>query len=158
MPYRIISPLLIPLLFRQDIACFCIIPPSLLHSGLNSLGKLTTSFVFCDDAYLHSLNLKFLGHDYFTDILTFNYNVGSEVNGDICISVERVKENALEYDTSFERELARVLVHGVLHLCGHKDLTQAQKLDMRTKENFYLSSLFSQQIAVYLQKLFHVEH
>ena len=115
---------------------------SVIKSENHKEGDLTV--VFCDDAYLHSLNLKFLGHDYFTDILTFNYNVGSEVNGDICISVERVKENALEYDTSFERELARVLVHGVLHLCGHKDLTQAQKLDMRTKENFYLSSLFNQ--------------
>lgn len=105
-------------------------------------GELTV--VFCDDAYLHSLNLKFLGHDYLTDILTFNYNVGGEINGDICISIDRVKENALKYNNTFERELARVLVHGVLHLCGYKDQTQAQKSDMRTKENFYLSSFFSQ--------------
>jgi len=105
-------------------------------------GELTV--VFCDDTYLHSLNLKFLGHDYFTDILTFNYNVESEINGDICISIERVKENSLRYNAPFERELARVLVHGVLHLCGYNDLTQDQESEMRTKENFYLSSLFSQ--------------
>ena len=115
---------------------------SVIKSEKYKEGELT--FVFCDDAYLHSLNLKFLGHDYLTDILTFNDNVGGEINGDICISIERVKENALKYNNPFERELARVLVHGVLHLCGHEDQTQAQKSDMRTKENFYLSSFFSQ--------------
>lgn len=115
---------------------------SVIKSEKHKEGELT--IVFCNDTYLHALNFKFLGHDYFTDILTFNYNVGSEINGDICISIDRVKENALKYKTSFERELARVLVHGILHLCGYNDLTQDQKTDMRTKENFYLSSLFSQ--------------
>ncbi len=98
------------------------------------------SFIFCDDNYLHKLNVEFLNHDTLTDIITFDYSLGKEVHGEIYISIERVEENASEFNVSFEEELHRVIIHGVLHLCGYKDKTQLQKDDMRSKENFYLQS------------------
>jgi len=101
-------------------------------------------FIFCDDLYLHGLNLKFLNHDTLTDILTFDYNEGNEVNAEIYISHERVAENAKKFKTSFSEELARVLVHGILHLCGYCDSTNEEKKEIRQKEDFYLSKLFSQ--------------
>tara|TARA_B100000963_G_scaffold359863_1_gene388540 strand:+ start:1708 stop:2124 length:417 start_codon:yes stop_codon:yes gene_type:complete len=106
------------------------------------LGEL--SFLFCDDAHLHKLNLEFLNHDMLTDILTFEYNVGNKIYGDICISAERVRENAALHGVSFFNELARVMIHGVLHLCGYKDANQNEKTIMRNKEDFYLSQLFSE--------------
>lgn len=101
------------------------------------------AFVFCNDSYLLDLNLKFLNHDTLTDVITFNYNVGRQINGDICISCDRVAENAIKYKTVFSEEIARVMVHGVLHLCGYKDSTEQQKIEIRAKENFYLSELFN---------------
>ena len=101
-------------------------------------------FRFCDDAQLHKLNLEFLNHDTLTDVLTFEYNVGNKIHGDICISTERVTENAAHYGASFFNELARVMIHGVLHLCGYKDANHNQKAIMRNKEDFYLSKLFSE--------------
>ena len=101
------------------------------------------AFVFCNDSYLLDLNLKFLNHDTLTDVITFNYNVGRQINGDICISFDRVAENASKYKTVFSEEIARVMVHGVLHLCGYKDSTEQQKIEIRAKENFYLSELFN---------------
>lgn len=101
------------------------------------------AFVFCNDSYLLDLNLKFLNHDTLTDVITFNYNVGRQINGDICISCDRVAENAIKYKTVFSQEIARVMVHGVLHLCGYKDSTEQQKIEIRAKENFYLSELFN---------------
>lgn len=106
------------------------------------LGEL--SFLFCDDAHLHKLNVEFLDHDTLTDILTFEYNIGNKINGDICISTERVRENAAHHGVSFFNELARVMIHGVLHLCGYKDAKQNEKTIMRNKENYYLSQLFSE--------------
>ena len=91
-------------------------------------------FVFCDDTYLHKLNLEHLQHDDFTDILTFDYCVGDEINGDIFISVERLRENALDFSVTFENELLRVLSHGVLHLCGYKDKSDSEIQMMRLKE------------------------
>ena len=102
------------------------------------------SFLFCDDAYIHKLNVEFLDHDTLTDILTFEYNIGNKIHGDICISTDRVRENAVYHGVSFFNELARVMIHGVLHLCGYKDVSQNEKTIMRNKEDFYLSQLFSE--------------
>lgn len=92
------------------------------------------SYIFCDDEYLLNLNEEFLKHDTYTDIITFDYSVGKILQGDIYISTERVRENSEEFRVSFEEELRRVIIHGVLHLCGYKDKTKEQSLLMRQKE------------------------
>lgn len=99
------------------------------------------NYIFCDDDYLHKLNIEFLNHDTLTDIISFDYTVGKELHGDVFISIDRVKENANDFDVSFEDELNRVLVHGVLHYCGYKDKTKEDAKLMRDKENHYLSQL-----------------
>lgn len=96
------------------------------------------SIVFCDDDFLHKLNVEFLNHDTLTDVISFDYSVGKEINGEIFISVERVRENAKEFNQSFDAELARVMAHGVLHYCGYKDKTKSEAATMRSKEEFYL--------------------
>ena len=97
------------------------------------------SYIFCDDQYLHKLNLEFLNHDTLTDIISFDNGLGNQINGDIFISVERVKENASKFNTTFENELHRVIIHGVLHYCGYKDKTKKDADLMRVKENKALS-------------------
>jgi len=99
------------------------------------------NYVFCDDDYLHKLNVEFLNHDTLTDIISFDYSVGKKLQGDIFVSTERVAENADEFEVSFQSELHRVIVHGVLHYCGYKDKTETEALQMREKENFYLNML-----------------
>lgn len=96
-------------------------------------------YVFCDDKYLHKINVQFLNHDTYTDVITFDESLGDLLSGEIYISVERVKENASSFGVSFDEELLRVMVHGLLHLCGHKDKTEEEALEMRRKENYYLS-------------------
>lgn len=93
------------------------------------------SYIFCDDEYLHKINLEHLGHDTLTDIISFDYSIGNEISGDIFISIERVKDNALDFNVSFEEELRRVMVHGVLHYCGYKDKSKEEELLMRSKED-----------------------
>lgn len=93
------------------------------------------SFIFCDDEYLHKINLEYLNHDTLTDVISFDYTMGNEISGDVFISVERVKDNAGDFNVSFEDELKRVLVHGILHYCGYKDKGEADELLMRTKED-----------------------
>jgi len=93
------------------------------------------NYIFCDDDYLHKINLEYLQHDTLTDIISFDYSVGNELHGDIFVSVERVKDNAQDFEVSFEEELKRVLVHGVLHYCGYKDKLEADEQLMRSKEN-----------------------
>jgi len=93
------------------------------------------NYIFCDDDYLHKINLEYLQHDTLTDIISFDYSVGSELHGDIFVSIERVKDNAQDFDVSFEEELKRVLVHGILHYCGYKDKLEADEQLMRSKEN-----------------------
>lgn len=93
------------------------------------------NYIFCDDAYLLKLNEEFLYHDTFTDIISFDYTMGKLLGGDIFISVERVKENADTFKQSFERELARVMIHGVLHYMGYKDKTLEEKKQMRAEED-----------------------
>lgn len=93
------------------------------------------NYIFCDDLYLHKINLEYLNHDDLTDIISFDYTMGNEIAGDIFISVERVRENAIDFKVSFEEELKRVMVHGVLHYCGYKDKSKADEWLMRSKEN-----------------------
>ena len=99
------------------------------------------NYVFCDDDYLHKLNVEFLNHDTLTDIISFDYSVGKLIQGDIYISVERVADNAKDFGVLFEEELNRVIIHGVLHYCGYKDKTDAHAKLMREKENHYLAQL-----------------
>ena len=103
------------------------------------LGEI--NYVFCDDVYLHKLNVEFLQHDTLTDIISFDYTMGKLISGDIYISVERVKENAKDFNVSFLDELHRVIIHGVLHYLGYKDKTEEEKKEMRNKENNYLINL-----------------
>ena len=93
------------------------------------------NYIFCDDEYLHKINVEYLNHDTLTDIISFDYTVGNELNGDIFVSVERVKDNAKDFNVSFEEELKRVLAHGILHYCGYKDKSDADAELMRSKED-----------------------
>lgn len=102
------------------------------------------SYIFCDDEYLHEINLKYLDHDTYTDIISFDNCIGNILQGDIFISTERVEENAREFNVGFEEELRRVMVHGVLHFCGYKDKSESDSHLMRRKEDEKM-------------KLFHVE-
>ena len=99
------------------------------------------NFIFCSDAYLLGLNQEVLGHDTLTDIITFPYQIPPRIEGDVFISIERVRENAEDYSTGFEQELHRVIIHGVLHLCGHQDKTAEQQAMMRRKEDEALELL-----------------
>jgi len=93
------------------------------------------NYIFCDDAYLLEINQQYLDHDTLTDIISFDYSVGNELHGDIFISVERVTENASDFNVTFEEELQRVFVHGLLHYCGYKDKSDEDIIIMRSKEN-----------------------
>jgi probable rRNA maturation factor len=96
------------------------------------LGEI--SYIFCDDEYLHNINLQYLNHDTLTDIISFDYTENNIVSGDVFISIERVKDNANDFNVSFEEELKRVVIHGVLHYCGYKDKTKRDEALMRAKE------------------------
>lgn len=98
-------------------------------------------YIFCDDEYLHKLNVSFLGHDTLTDIISFDYRAGKQINGEIYISVERVAENSKDFKTNFEDELHRVMIHGILHFCGYKDKTALEEDAMRSKEDEALKKL-----------------
>lgn len=103
------------------------------------------NYIFCDDEYLLNLNEQYLDHDTLTDIISFDYSVGNELHGDIFISVERVQDNATDFNVTFDEELKRVLVHGILHYCGYKDKSESEEQLMRQKEEEKM-------------KMFHVEH
>lgn len=105
------------------------------------LGEL--NYIFCDDNYLHKLNVEFLNHDTLTDIISFDYTMGKLVSGDIFISIERVKENAKKFEVAFTNELHRVIIHGVLHYMKYRDKTEQEKNLMRSKENSCLKLLKS---------------
>ncbi len=102
------------------------------------------AYVFCDDAYLLKINQEYLNHDTYTDIITFDYTVGNRIAGDIFISIERIKENAIQFDVNFNDELRRVMSHGILHLSGFGDKREEEVKVMRAKEEEKM-------------KLFHVE-
>jgi rRNA maturation RNase YbeY len=93
------------------------------------------NYIFCDDEYLHKINVEYLDHDTLTDIISFDYSMGNELHGDIFVSIERVKDNATDFNVAFEEELKRVLVHGILHYCGYKDKGEAEEILMRSKED-----------------------
>jgi rRNA maturation RNase YbeY len=112
---------------------------SLLEMEGKEIGNI--SFIFCTDEALLDINRKYLGHDYYTDVITFDYTGDNAVSGDIFVSIERVEENAAEFGVAFNHELSRVMYHGVLHLCGYKDGSEIEKQGMREKEDFYLKTL-----------------
>lgn len=97
------------------------------------------NYIFCDDESLHKINVEFLQHDTYTDIISFDYSLGKMINGDIYISVDRVKENAEKYNATFADEIHRVMIHGILHYVGYKDKTEDEKKEMRNKENIAIS-------------------
>ncbi|MFC5194224.1 rRNA maturation RNase YbeY [Bizionia hallyeonensis] len=103
------------------------------------LGEI--NYIFCNDDYLHNLNVEYLNHDTLTDVISFDYTVGNVIQGDIYISTERVADNAQDFKATFSDELHRVMVHGVLHYCGYKDKSEAESEAMRSMENHYLKLL-----------------
>ena len=107
------------------------------ESEIRRIGDI--SIIFCSDNYILDVNQKYLSHDYFTDIITFDYCEGDKLSGDLFISVDSVRENAVEYGTVFTEELNRVIVHGILHLIGYDDHCDEDIRQMRNKENYYLS-------------------
>ena len=107
------------------------------ESEIRKIGDI--SIIFCSDNYILDVNQKYLQHDYFTDIITFDYCEGYKISGDLFISVDTVRDNAVEYGTEFADELNRVIVHGVLHLIGYDDHEVEDIKEMRAKENYYLS-------------------
>ena len=115
---------------------------TIIESENKILGEI--SYIFCDDEYLHSINMQYLNHDTLTDIISFDYTEGDIISGDIFVSIERVVDNAKDFNVPFDEELKRVLAHGVLHYCGYKDKSDQDALLMRTKEEEKI-------------KLFHVE-
>ena len=104
-----------------------------VESENKMLGEIT--YVFCSDEYLLEMNREHLNHDYYTDIITFDYCFENFVSGDLFISIDRVLDNAKEFSLDFKDELDRVCVHGVLHLCGYKDKSEADEVLMRSKED-----------------------
>jgi rRNA maturation RNase YbeY len=105
----------------------------------------TINYIFCDDSYLLKINEEYLKHDTLTDIISFDYSIGKELHGDIFISIERVRENAVDYRVEFTEELNRVMAHGILHYCGYNDKNKEDELVMRLKEDEKMS-------------MFHVKH
>ncbi len=103
-----------------------------ISSEIKNEGEI--NYIFCDDDYLLEINQQYLDHDTLTDIISFDYSIGNELHGDIFISIERVLENAQDFNVSFEEELKRVMVHGILHYCGYKDKSEKDEQIMREKE------------------------
>jgi rRNA maturation RNase YbeY len=101
------------------------------------------SIIFCSDKFLYAINKEFLNHRDYTDVITFDYSQSQEISGEIYISLERVLENAAKYGVTLQNEAERIILHGVLHLCGYKDKNKAQKKEMTAKENYYLKNIFS---------------
>lgn len=110
---------------------------NLIISENKKLGDI--NYIFCDDDYLLKVNQDFLDHDYFTDIITFDYVKGKTISGDIFVSLPRILDNASTLSQDFKKEFNRVLAHGILHLCGYKDKTEDEQTLMRTKEDFYIN-------------------
>lgn len=101
------------------------------------------NIIFCNDEYLLDINKKFLHQDYYTDIITFNYSINNLLLGELYLSTERIHDNATQFNIPFTKELYRVMIHGVLHLCQYKDNTEKEKRIMTFKENQYLDVLYS---------------
>jgi probable rRNA maturation factor len=131
--------------FSKEKVVFRLSHKKLIINWLDSLIKKERakrgdiSYIFCTDKYLLNMNKAYLNHDFYTDVITFDYSEHKLISGDIFISIDRVKDNAKQFNVSFQNELLRVIVHGVLHLCGYNDKTKAQEKQMRAKEDYYLS-------------------
>ncbi len=100
------------------------------------------SYIFCSDDYILKINREYLKHDYYTDIITFDYSEKNMISGDIFISLDTVKSNSEKFGTDYNEELHRVMIHGILHLCGFKDKSSHEEQEMRTRENEALGLLF----------------
>lgn len=107
-----------------------------IESEIKKTGDI--SIIFCSDRYILDVNMKYLQHDYFTDIITFDYCEGNRISGDLFVSIDSVRENAIHFGVDFETELDRVMVHGVLHLIGYDDHNEKDIAVMRQKENYYI--------------------
>ena len=117
---------------------------SIISSESKTEGEI--NYVFVDDDYLLKLNIEHLQHDTLTDIISFDYSLGNQINGDIFISVERVIDNAADFNTDFNTELKRVMAHGILHYCGFNDKTEAEKAIMRSKEDHKIEMFHVEQL------------
>lgn len=106
------------------------------QSEIRKIGDI--NIIFCSDNYILDVNMRYLQHDYFTDIITFDYCEKNVLSGDLFISIDSVRENSVFYGTDFKDELNRVMVHGLLHLIGYDDHTPEDINMMRSKENYYL--------------------
>ncbi|MFT6148839.1 MAG: rRNA maturation RNase YbeY [Saprospiraceae bacterium] len=123
--------------------------PIIIKKWLQSVAKQegrsisSLSFIFCSDDYLHQINVEYLNHDTLTDVITFQYSESESdpIEGDIFISIDRIQENANQFETTFDKELHRVMIHGTLHLLGYGDKSSEAKTLMTEKENFYLQQL-----------------
>jgi probable rRNA maturation factor len=111
-----------------------------LEDIILSEGKKTgeINYIFCDDEYLLKINQDYLQHDYYTDIITFDYVKGKTISGEIFVSLQRISDNASTLSKNYEEELRRVLAHGILHLSGYKDKSEEEEKEMRRKEDLYL--------------------
>jgi rRNA maturation RNase YbeY len=114
-----------------------------INSTITSEGKTLgdINYIFCSDEYLLKVNQDALDHDYYTDIITFDYCEANIISGDLFISIDRVKDNAEQLKETFEREISRVMIHGVLHLCGYGDKSEAEEKLMRKKEHDNINKL-----------------
>ncbi|MBT2621483.1 rRNA maturation RNase YbeY [Chryseobacterium sp. ISL-6] len=110
----------------------------IILSEEKKLGEI--NYIFCDDEYLLKINQDYLQHDYYTDIITFDYVKGKTISAEIFVSLQRISDNASTLSRNYEEELRRVLAHGILHLCGYKDKTEDEEKEMRRKEDFYLAT------------------
>lgn len=145
--YQLISYFFILIIFNSEEIDFSLLNQQQISNWITEtivaegqfLGEI--SYIFCNDIYLHKINLEYLQHDTYTDIITFDYSEKNIISSDIFVSVERVKENSDEFDNTFVDELHRVLIHGILHLLGYKDKTPQEVKIMRAKEDYYLTLL-----------------
>jgi len=122
---------------------FVLALPELISMEGKEVGDI--SLIFCSDEQLLLMNKKHLDHDYYTDVITFDYTLQNFISGDVFVSVDRVKENAMDYKTTFHIEMCRVVFHGTLHLCGYNDKTEQEILEMRAKEELYINHFVSRE-------------
>ncbi len=122
---------------------FVLALPELISMEGKEVGDI--SLIFCSDEQLLLINKKHLDHDYYTDVITFDYTLQNFISGDVFVSVDRVKENAMDYKTTFYIEMCRVVFHGTLHLCGYNDKTEQEILEMRAKEELYINHFVSRE-------------
>ncbi|QQV02569.1 MULTISPECIES: rRNA maturation RNase YbeY [Chryseobacterium] len=109
----------------------------IIVSEQKKIGEI--NYIFCDDEYILKVNQDYLQHDYYTDIITFDYVKGKTISGEIFVSLQRISDNASTLSKDYEDELRRVLAHGILHLCGYKDKSEEEEREMRNKEDYYLN-------------------